>query len=241
MSDTPLEQLQQLAYKSERAQAVRLAQHLQLDPASALTQVLTQVAGVAGLAQLLAQRAAVHLREVQRQQARAATLAQRQATRQAQGVALSEQGWQGWFDGSALPNPGRLGIGALLRGPQGQIIQISQAAGYGNSSEAEYLALTALLEAALQAGVRELHIRGDSQVVVNDVNLPEAAITAGQGASALASHRAQVHALMAQLSTVHLRWLPRHRNAAADQLAQQALKSAPPGEDQQGIAKNSEK
>jgi len=237
MSDTPLEQLQQLAYKSERAQAVRLAQRLQLDPASALTQVLTQVAGVAGLAQLLAQRAAVHLREVQRQQARAATLAQRQA----QGVALSEQGWQGWFDGSALPNPGRLGIGALLRGPQGQIIQISQAAGYGNSSEAEYLALTALLEAALQAGVRELHIRGDSQVVVNDVNLPEAAITAGQGASALASHRAQVHALMAQLSTVHLRWLPRHRNAAADQLAQQALKSAPLGEDQQGIAKNSEK
>lgn len=228
MSDTPFEQLQQLAYKSERAQAVRLAQRLQLDQASALKQVLTQVAGMAGLAQLLAQRQELQLRDVQRQQARTATLAQRQATRQAQGVAPSAESWQGWFDGSAVPNPGRIGIGALLRGPQGQIIEISQPAGYGNSSEAEYLALTALLAAAVQAGVRELHIAGDSQVVVNDVNLPEAAIAAGQGASALASHRAQVHALMAQLGSVHLRWLPRHRNAAADQLSQQALTSAPP-------------
>jgi len=231
MSDTPFEQLQQLAYKSERAQAVRLAQRLQLDQASALKQVLTQVAGMAGLAQLLAQRQELQLREVQREQARAATLAQRQATRQAQGVAPSAESWQGWFDGSAVPNPGRIGIGALLRGPQGQIIEISQPAGYGDSSEAEYLALTALLVAAVQAGVRELHIAGDSQVVVNDVNLPQAAIAAGQGASALASHRAQVHALMAQLGSVHLRWLPRHRNAAADQLSQQALKSATPGED----------
>lgn len=226
MSDTPFEQLQQLAYKGERAQAVRMAQRLQLDPASALTQVLTQVAGVAGLVQLLAQREAMQLRERQRQQARAATLAQLQARREERAVTLSAQGWQGWFDGSAVPNPGRIGIGALLRGPQGQRIEISEPAGYGNSSEAEYLALTALLTAAVQAGVRELHIAGDSQVVVHDVNLPEAAIAAGQGASALASHRAQVHALMAQLGTVHLRWLPRHRNAAADQLSQQALKNS---------------
>lgn len=136
--------------------------------------------------------------------------------------------WQGWFDGSAVPNPGRIGIGALLRGPQGQTITISQAAGYGNSSEAEYLALTALLQAAVQAGVTQLAIRGDSQVVVNDVNLSAQAIAAGQGAAVLAQHRQQVCALMAQVGEVELRWLPRHRNAAADQLAQQALEIRPP-------------
>jgi ribonuclease HI len=60
--------------------------------------------------------------------------------------------WRGWFDGSAHPNPGQIGIGALLCGPDGQRVEISRRAGHGSSSDAEYLALTALLEAAGEHG-----------------------------------------------------------------------------------------
>ena len=28
--------------------------------------------------------------------------------------------WQVWFDGSALPNPGKIGIGAVLIAPDGR-------------------------------------------------------------------------------------------------------------------------
>jgi ribonuclease HI len=232
MSDTADQQLQQLAYKTERAAAAKLAARQQLAPAQALKQVLTLAAGQAGLAHLVAERQAQQQRSALRAQARSAAMAQRKAQRQAAPAAIATpdtqtgaappQPWQGWFDGSAVPNPGRMGIGALLCGPQGQTIEISQPAGYGNSSEAEYLALTALLQAAVQAGVTELAIRGDSQVVVNDVNLTPQAIAAGQGAAVLAAHRQEVCALIAQIGKVELRWLPRHRNAAADQLAQQA-------------------
>lgn len=226
------EQLRQLAYKTERAEAARLAARQQIAPELALRQVLTLAAGKAGLEQLLAGRKASQQQALLRQQARSAAMAQRQSCRRNgadnQPETASGLLWQGWFDGSAVPNPGRIGIGALLRGPQGQSITISQPAGYGNSSEAEYLALTALLQAAVQAGATQLDIRGDSQVVVNDVNLTPQAIAAGQGASGLATHRQQVCALMAQIGKVELRWLPRHRNAAADQLAQQALELRPP-------------
>ena len=227
MSDTEFDTLATAAFKGERVAARRLAARMQLSEAQALLQVLTLAAGALGLAHLLGEREALRLRDEQRRHSRQAASAHKLAMRKA-GMQPSAAAWRGWFDGSAHPNPGQIGIGALLCGPDGQRVEISRRAGYGNSSEAEYLALTALLQAAVQAGATQLDIRGDSQVVVNDVNLTPQAIAAGQGASGLAAHRQRVCALMAQIGRVELRWLPRHRNAAADQLAQQALELRPP-------------
>ena len=126
--------------------------------------------------------------------------------------------WRAWFDGSATPNPGRIGIGALLLGPGGERVEISRPAGHGSSGDAEYLALIALLEQAAELGVTELVAYGDSQVVVHDMLL-----AAGAGAKGLERHRATATALVAQLGNVALRWVPRHRNGAADALSQRAL------------------
>lgn len=128
--------------------------------------------------------------------------------------------WRGWFDGSAHPNPGRLGIGALLLGPNGERIEISAPAGEGDSSDAEYAALTALLQAAVRLKPAQLLLCGDSQVVINDV----LGITVAKG---LAAERARVLALMQQLPQVSLRWIPRHRNGDADRLSQMAIASLP--------------
>jgi ribonuclease HI len=125
--------------------------------------------------------------------------------------------WRAWFDGSARPNPGRCTIGAVLSAPTGQTREISLAAGYGDSSEAEYRALIALLQAAVEAGAQGLAIHGDSRVVIDDMNGPP-----HTAAPALASYRQQAHTLLAQLDGATLRWIPRHKNGAADALSQRA-------------------
>jgi ribonuclease HI len=208
--------LQQAAYRRERSASERLAQRTGVSLEQALRATLEHRAGPAGLAQLLAERralaAAGEQRRAARKAEREAVLAQRKERQLGPATA-----WRAWFDGSARPNPGTCGIGAVLEGPGGEVIEIARGAGYGNSSEAEYRALIALLEAAVGRGSHELTIYGDSQVVVNDVNGPE-----HLAARALLPYRRAAHALMARLAQVTLRWVPRHKNTAADALSQRA-------------------
>jgi len=197
------------AYKTERAASRRLMT-TGLPEREALLQTLTLSAGKQGLAALLESRAALQHLVRERAAARAAAQARRAVLPDA-----TVTPWRAWFDGSAHPNPGRCGIGALLLGPAGQRIEIAQAAGYGNSSEAEYRALLALLAAAVGAGAHGLTIYGDSRVVIDDVQLaPQRA------AQSLQPLHAAAHALLAQLTDVRLRWIPRHKNTAADALSQ---------------------
>lgn len=136
-----------------------------------------------------------------------------------QPVPASPAAWRAWFDGSAHPNPGRIGIGVLLSGPAGERVEISRRAGHGSSGDAEYLALIAALEQAVEMGLSELLVYGDSQVVVQDVLLAPS-----HGARVLEAHRARVAQLMAALALVHVRWVPRHKNGDADRLSQQAIR-----------------
>ncbi|MDR7049400.1 ribonuclease HI [Duganella sp. 3397] len=213
------------AFHGERVAARRLATRSQRSEAQALLEVLTQAAATAGLADLsalLAARGVAKQIDADRRAGRRAEQAARLAHRKAQLAPPSDR-WRGWFDGSAHPNPGRIGIGALLCGPAGQRIEISRRAGHGNSGQAEYLALTALLEAAVEAGARDLLLYGDSQVVINDVNAGSVTV----GASGLEDYRARVLALMAQTATSRLHWVPRHRNGDADRLSQRAIEPSP--------------
>lgn len=123
--------------------------------------------------------------------------------------------WCGWFDGSAHPNPGRCGIGALLRAPDGRQWQLSRDVGYGDSSEAEYQALIALLELAKELECVDLLIFGDSRVVLDDVQF-----NALKTAACLREFRLQAQELMRQFDCLELRWIPRARNAEADALSQ---------------------
>lgn len=210
------ERLASLSHHAERTASRRLAARSGCSYDDALLTTLRDIAGGATrLASLLDQRAA----EQAAQQARAT---ERQSRRQA---ALSRREqlkngaptpWRGWFDGSAWPNPGRCGIGALLTGPGARRIAVSRAAGYGNSSEAEYRALIALLETALAQGADAITVYGDSKVVIDDV------LGTGAAAASLADLRAGAQALIGQFSDITLRWIPRHRNADADALSQQA-------------------
>jgi ribonuclease HI len=207
--------LEQLAYKNERAAGRRLARTEGLSEAQALRRVLELAAGQAGLAALVAARTALRRAQIDRDAARAFLRTAAQARHEA--PCGPPTAWRAWFDGSARPNPGRCGIGAVLEGPLGARVELAQAAGYGNSSEAEYRALIALLRAALDHGADELTVYGDSRVVIDDVNGPDVL-----AAPALAAYRAQAAALAARLARFELRWVPRHRNQQADALSQRA-------------------
>lgn len=126
--------------------------------------------------------------------------------------------WLAWFDGAAAPNPGRLGLGALLMGPGGKRLEHSSLAGHGCNNEAELLALCQALEMAHQAGVRRLTVRGDSDFVVRHVQgLAHTAVPR------LVDLLQRVATSLLRFDAVDLQWVPRHRNGDADQLSRQAL------------------
>jgi ribonuclease HI len=207
------------AFKSELSASRLLSVRTGCSPEQALRETLEASAGAGSLADLLAARGALKAadaaRATARRDQRAAVLARRQARHD--GLPTS---WRAWFDGSAHPNPGDCGIGALLKGPGGERVEISRATGYGNSSEAEYRALIALLEAAVSKGAHGLTIYGDSKVVIDDVNGSNAA-----AAVSLYACRQSALALIAQLRAVTLRWIPRHKNSEADALSQLARRA----------------
>ena len=211
-----LVRLEGAANKTELAASRKLVRQAGIPFEDALRITLESSAGAQGLGRLLAERAALRAAEaaraLARRAARDAALALRRARHEGAPTA-----WRAWFDGSAKPNPGRCGVGARLQGPNGELVELSQAAGYGNSSEAEYRALILVLEAALAHGAGPLTIYGDSQVVINDVNggVEDSALV-------LRPYRARVHALLARLPAVTLRWVPRHKNLEADALSQRA-------------------
>jgi ribonuclease HI len=64
----------------------------------------------------------------------------------------------------------------------------------------------------------QLVIYGDSLVIIDDMNQH-----AAKGADSLRGEREHARSLIAQMDHVELRWIPRHRNAAADRLSQQAV------------------
>lgn len=206
--------LQAAAFKTELSAARRLTARTGMPEADALERTLTLSAGSAGLASLLsarqAQRRHAELQAARRQASVAAA--------RTRGAGLDASAWRAWFDGSARPNPGRCGLGAVLEGPAGQRCELSVDGGHGNSSEAEYRALNAVLRAAIDHGATDLLVLGDSQVVIDDVNAPD-----GASAPALGLLRSEALALLARLPQARLRWIPRHKNARADALSQRAM------------------
>jgi ribonuclease HI len=209
-------ELHDIATKRERADGVRLARRDGLSALEALRRTLQASAGLAGIDALVAARQAVRdataARESVRTALRAAALARASA------VAEGSAAWQAWFDGSARPNPGRCAIGALLRSPAGTTWEIAETVGDGDSSDAEYRALIAVLDAALAQGASGLTVYGDSRVVIDDVTGPDAG-----AAPALAAYRIQARARLERLPGTRLRWVPRHRNGVADALSQRAF------------------
>lgn len=127
--------------------------------------------------------------------------------------------WIAYCDGTALPNPGRIGLGAVMTAPDGTRHSLSQTTrAQGCNNEAEARALLATLQELQRQGAATLRVHCDNSVVVEQV---------GGGAARpiprLADLFAEVRALLASFDQAELVWIPRHRNGEADALARAAL------------------
>lgn len=127
----------------------------------------------------------------------------------------------GYFDG-ACNNTGnrRMGIGAILYQHNRIIGTVSEHRGVGTSNEAEWLALIALLELAVRKGVKELHIRGDSELVVFQMRGKYRV-----KAENLKPFKEKAYELCRKIGMAKIRHIPREQNKEADKLSHDCLRA----------------
>jgi ribonuclease HI len=127
--------------------------------------------------------------------------------------------WVLYCDGSAVPNPGRMGLGAVLIEPDGTRHTLSQAShSTGCNNEAELRAVMVALQSLQARGATALQVYSDNSVLV--AQLAQAGSKPIERLSALFN---EARALLGSFQDVRLQWIPSHRNAQADELARAAL------------------
>jgi ribonuclease HI len=132
--------------------------------------------------------------------------------------------WVVHCDGSAQPNPGRMGLGAVLVAPDGSRRMLSEAAPErGCNNEAELRALMAALQRLIAEGATAARLYSDNSILVEQLR------GSGDGppVARLAPLFDEARALLAGFARSSVHWVPRHRNAEADALARAALGLAP--------------
>lgn len=126
--------------------------------------------------------------------------------------------WEGWFDGASLMNPGPSAYGYVIRDPKGiEVAKSAQYIGKGTNNEAEYRGLIALLVKAKELGAENIHIYGDSKLIVKQLE--------GKwevNAENLKSHHAHAFSIVKALSAKVI-WVPREQNKHADKLSKEGL------------------
>ena len=75
-----------------------------------------------------------------------------------------------YIDGGSRGNPGPAGYGVQIVDGDGQVLaELHQALGHATNNVAEYQGLLAALAWALDRGVKPLHIRSDSELLVRQL------------------------------------------------------------------------
>jgi probable phosphoglycerate mutase len=127
-------------------------------------------------------------------------------------------------DGGSRGNPGPSGYGAVVRdAATGALLaERAETLGIATNNVAEYSGLIAGLEAAREMGARQVDVRMDSKLVVEQMS--------GRwkikhpGMKPLAARAAQI---VRDLDAVTFTWIPREQNKAADALANSAMDGTP--------------
>lgn len=123
-----------------------------------------------------------------------------------------------YFDGASRGNPGPAAIGWVLVSGDGIVAEDGERIGQATNNLAEYEALVAGLEAALEYGFEEVVIRGDSELIVKqvrgewDTNDPD-----------LRERRVRARELLLDFDEWSISHVPRELNDRADDLANEAL------------------
>lgn len=127
--------------------------------------------------------------------------------------------WTVHCDGSAQPNPGRMGLGVVIVAPDGRRDTLCIAThATGCNNEAELRAVGAALDALRRRGARAVRVYTDSSLLVAQLgDRPVAPVVR------LAALYDEARDSLRSFERAALHWIPRHRNGEADALARAAL------------------
>ncbi|XP_051140178.1 uncharacterized protein LOC127257763 [Andrographis paniculata] len=131
---------------------------------------------------------------------------------------VSTRNWLMFFYGSTSGN--RSSAGVLLEGPDGQRVRLQLQLEAITHNLVEYVILG--LEALIARKVQSVIIRGDSQLVINQVNKKYVC-----NYPHLRRYRDLVGRLLSKISEVIIEFIPRKENQFANELAQKACKGIP--------------
>ena len=124
-------------------------------------------------------------------------------------------------DGAARGNPGPAAIGATIKDEGGNIIaSISRRIGITTNNQAEYRAIITALEKAVSLGARQVILKSDSKLIVEQINGRYKIKN-----TALRPLYQEIVRLTGSLENITISYVPRSRNAEADKLANKALDS----------------
>lgn len=124
-------------------------------------------------------------------------------------------------DGGARGNPGPAGSGAVLFDEKGAAVgEWSAYVGETTNNQAEYKALIGGLEMALEKGVRQLLVKMDSELIVNQMKGKYRVKDPG-----LKLLFADVLRLTNKFENITFQHIPREQNKHADRLVNQAIDS----------------
>src|SRR5450759_2006627 len=124
--------------------------------------------------------------------------------------------------GGSRGNPGPAGIGAILLTASGEVVEeLADSIVTATNNVAEYQALLAGLELALDRGVERLDVFLDSELVVRQVNGQYKVKDAG-----LKPLHAQACQLLSRFHEIEVKHVRREQNAEADRLVNEAIDAA---------------
>lgn len=135
-------------------------------------------------------------------------------------MVIQEGGGMGYlyFDGASRGNPGPASIGWAIVTGDGIVAEGSNRIGRATNNQAEYEALIAGVNAAVEYGLDTIEIRGDSQLIIKQVrgewntNNPQ-----------LRERRVRARELLSRFDEWSIEHVPREINERADKLANEAL------------------
>jgi probable phosphoglycerate mutase len=127
-----------------------------------------------------------------------------------------------YIDGGARGNPGPAGFGVRIERADGTAVEeFSEAIGVATNNVAEYRGLLAALEWAKTHGERELHVRSDSLLLVQQMKGVYRVKNEG-----LQPLHARARVLAHDIGRVTFEHVRREHNAHADRLANRAMDDA---------------
>jgi ribonuclease HI len=123
-----------------------------------------------------------------------------------------------YFDGGSRGNPGRAAGGAVIITSRGESHTAKKFLPHATNNEAEYTGLIVGLNKARELGIQSLEIKGDSNLVVNQI--------AGLWkvkSDRLFSLYTEARQALGNFSHFTIAWIPREENDLADKAVNQCI------------------